>query len=59
MADKNEDQSRIFVIGVDMENRSAEDIARDAANQIAALFDRLTAEQEARGKADLKKEDGS
>ncbi len=36
----------IHVIKVDMENRPAEDIARDAALQIAALFDHLVAEQE-------------
>ena len=36
----------IFVIKVDMENRDPEDIARDAVNQIAALFDRLVEEKE-------------
>ena len=56
MADKSADRSRIFVIGVEMENRSAEEIAKDAANLIGAIFDRLVAEQRAREKADLKKE---
>lgn len=40
----NEEMSmnnNIYVIDVDMENRSADDIARDATNQIAALFDKL------------------
>ncbi|MBQ4057698.1 MAG: hypothetical protein IJD40_02055 [Lachnospiraceae bacterium] len=36
----------IYVLSVDMEDRSAEDIARDAATQIVALFDRLVEEQE-------------
>lgn len=31
----------IHVIKVDMENRTPEDIARDAALQIAVLFDQL------------------
>lgn len=38
--------NNIYVLGVDMEERSVEEIARDAANQIAELFDRLVAEQE-------------
>ena len=36
----------IYVLSVDMEDRSAEDIARDAATQIVELFDRLVEEQE-------------
>ena len=38
------DNSRLFVIPVDMENRDPEDIARDAAEKIGALFDRLVAQ---------------
>lgn len=40
-----QDNQRIFVLGVDMENRSAEDIARDAAQQIAKITDALIAKQ--------------
>lgn len=36
----------IYMLSVDMEDRSAEDIARDAATQIVELFDRLVEEQE-------------
>ena len=42
---KPEGSDNIFVIDVDMENRSPEDIARDAALQINALFDRLIKEK--------------
>lgn len=35
----------IHVIKADMENRSPEDIAKDAALQIAALFEHLVEEQ--------------
>ena len=38
--------SDIYVLSVDMEDRSAEDIARDAATQIVELLDRLAEEQE-------------
>ena len=38
----------MFVVGVDMDNRLVEDIARDAAMQIIWLFDALVAEQEAK-----------
>lgn len=38
--------SDIYVLSVDMEDRSAQDIARDAATQIVELFDRLVEEQE-------------
>lgn len=36
----------IHVIEVDMQDRPPEDIARDAALQIAALFDHLVEEQQ-------------
>ena len=36
----------IFVVDVDMENRSPEDIARNAALQINSLFERLVKEQQ-------------
>ena len=35
----------IFVLNVDMGNRDVKDIARDAAMQIANLFDRLAEEK--------------
>lgn len=40
-----EGNKNIHVIKVDMENRPPEDIARDAALQIAALFDHLVEEK--------------
>ena len=40
-----QDNQRLFVIGVDMENRSAEEIARDAVQQIAKITDALIAKQ--------------
>ena len=39
------ENKNIHVIEADMENRPPEDIARDAALQIAALFDHLVEEQ--------------
>lgn len=49
MAVKNLDESNtLFAIEVDMENRSPEEIAKDAALQIGALFDRLIKEQKER-----------
>lgn len=44
------ENTNIHVIKVDMENRPPEDIARDAALQIAALFDHLVTEQENKDK---------
>lgn len=42
MAVRSLDESnRLFAVEVDMENRSPEEIARDAVMQINALFDRL------------------
>lgn len=38
--------NNIYVLSVDMEDRSVEDIARDAATQIVELFDKLVEEQE-------------
>ncbi|MBQ8160802.1 MAG: hypothetical protein IJ083_08605 [Clostridia bacterium] len=35
------DHQNVFVVGVDMENRSAEEIARDAAKSISDLMDAL------------------
>lgn len=40
-----EGTDRLFVVDVDMDNRSPEDIARDAAMQIKMLFDHLIREQ--------------
>lgn len=45
---QSKDNSNMFVVSVDMDNRPAEDIARDAAMQIIGLFDALVAEQEAK-----------
>ena len=45
---QSKDNPNMFVVGVDMDNRPAEDIARDAAMQIIGLFDALVAEQEAK-----------
>lgn len=44
------ENTNIHVIKVDMKNRPPEDIARDAALQIATLFDHLVAEQENKDK---------
>ena len=42
MADTNNNASnRVFVIGVDMENRPAEEIAKDAAIRVCTLIDKL------------------
>ena len=47
MAVRSLDESnRLFAVDVDMENRSPEEIARDAVMQINALFDRLIKEQQ-------------
>ena len=47
MAVRSPDESnRLFAVEVDMENRSPEEIARDAVMQINALFDRLIKEQQ-------------
>ena len=46
MAVRSLDESnRLFAVEVDMENRSPEEIARDAVMQINALYDRLIKEQ--------------
>ena len=46
MAVRSLDESnRLFAVEVEMENRSPEEIARDAVMQINALFDRLIKEQ--------------
>jgi len=36
-----ENNNKLFVIPVDMENRDPQDIARDAANKIVVLMDQL------------------
>jgi hypothetical protein len=47
MAVRSLDESnRLFAVEVDMENRSSEEIARDAVMQINAPFDRLIKEQQ-------------
>lgn len=40
-----EDYHDIYVIGLDMENRAPEEIAKDAAIQIVDLFDKLVEKQ--------------
>ena len=46
MAVRSLDESnRLFAVEVDMENRTPEEIAKDAALQIGALFDMLIKEQ--------------
>ena len=45
----------IYVLGVDMEDRTAEEIARDAVAQIAEVFDKLVEKQN--GKTDTNKDD--
>ena len=50
MAVRNLDESNtLFAIEVDMENRSPEEIAKDAVLQINALFDRLIKENQENG----------
>lgn len=41
-----ENDNRLFVITVDMENRDPKDIARDAAIKICDLMDQLVKKQE-------------
>ena len=46
MAVRNlDDSNRLFAVEVDMENRTPEEIAEDAALQIGALLDMLIKEQ--------------
>ena len=46
MAVRNlDDSNRLFAVEADMENRTPEEIAKDAALQIGALFDMLIKEQ--------------
>ena len=44
-------KDNIFVIGLDMDNRSPEEIAKDAVLQIAAITDRLIEKQKAETKS--------
>ena len=43
---KLDESNTLFAVEVDMENRSSEEIARDAVLQINALFDRLIKEKQ-------------
>jgi hypothetical protein len=52
MRDAMDKNSQIYVIGLEMENRSAEDIAREAAMRIDSLFERLIKEQKQKEKTD-------
>ena len=38
-------ETQLYVVGVEMDNRSPEEISRDAALQIIALFDKLAVEK--------------
>ena len=40
-------ETQLYVVGVEMDNRSPEEISRDAALQIIALFDKLAVEKKA------------
>ena len=42
---KANSENEIYVIGVDMDNRSPEAIAKDAALQIVELFDKIAQER--------------
>ena len=48
---KANSENEIYVVGVDMDNRSPEEIAKDAVLQIVELFDRIA---EKRNKKDNK-----
>ena len=50
-------KDNIFVIGLNMENRSPEEIAKDVALQIAAITDRLIEKQKAETKSRSKEGD--
>lgn len=50
-------KDNIFVIGLDMDNRSPEEIAKDAALQIATITDRLIEKQKAETKSRSKEGD--
>ena len=52
MRDAMDKNSQIYVIGLEMENRSAEDIAREAAMRIDSLFERLIKEHKQKEKTD-------
>ena len=45
MLDMKDQNKNIFVVGVDMESRTAEDIARDAVSQIVAITACLVEQQ--------------
>lgn len=47
----------IFVIGVDMENRTAEDIVREAALKIIGITDQMVAKQKAEKKGKTEQEE--
>lgn len=50
---KADESDRLFVAEVGMENRAPEEIAKDAAFQISALFDRLIEEQQKKDDQDI------
>ena len=50
---KAEESDRLFVVKVGRENRAPEEIAKDAAFQISALFDRLIEKQQKKDDQDI------
>ena len=50
---KTNKSDRLFVVEVGMEKRAPEEIAKDAAFQISALFDRLIEEQQKKDDQDI------
>ena len=50
-------RENVFVLPVDMENRSAENIARDAVSSIVEVCDQVGKQREAEKKAIAEKED--
>lgn len=49
---KLDESNTLFAVEVDMENRSPEEVAKDAAMQIGALFDRLIKDQKEKERSD-------
>lgn len=49
---KRDESNTLFAVEVDMENRSPEEIAKDAVMQIGALFDRLIKDQKEKERSD-------
>lgn len=50
---KADESDRLFVVEVGMENRAPQEIAKDTAFQISALFDRLIEQQQKKDDQDI------